>query len=71
MIPNRQNPYENGLRRSQRLQEKRQAETTSKRKAHVTFGTAAATKVAFGLFSLFAMTSNLTMPKHKTSSQQG
>ena len=67
MMPHKQNPYENGLRRSQRLQEKRQAETTRKRKAHVTFGTAATTKVAFGLFSLFAMTSNLTMPKHRVN----
>eukprot|EP00957_Ditylum_brightwellii_P147243 11212048-Ditylum_brightwellii.AAC.1 len=36
-----------------------------KKKAHVTFGTAATTKVAFDLFSLVAMTSNLTMPKHQ------
>ena len=68
-MPQRQNPRENGLRRSPRLleQEKRKREEAhpKKRKAHVTFGTAAATKVVFGLFSLFAMASNLTMPKHQ------
>jgi hypothetical protein len=68
-MPTRQNPRENGLRRSPRLleQEKRKREEAhpKKVKAHVTFGTAAATKVVFGLFSLFAMTSNLTMPKHR------
>ena len=64
-MPQRQNPRENGLRRSPRLQEKRTSEEMKKRKAHVTFGTAATTKVVFGLFSLFAMTSNLTMPKHR------
>lgn len=64
-MPQRQNPHENGLRRSPRLQEKRKVEEAKKRKAHVTFGTAATTKVVFGLFSLFAMASNLTMPKHR------
>eukprot|EP00957_Ditylum_brightwellii_P178345 13583092-Ditylum_brightwellii.AAC.1 len=63
-MPQRQNPHENGLHRSLRLQEKRKAETMKQRKAHVTFGTAATMKVVFDLFSLVAMTSNLTMPKH-------
>eukprot|EP00957_Ditylum_brightwellii_P149526 11387041-Ditylum_brightwellii.AAC.1 len=35
----RQNPHENGLRRSLHLQEKREAETTKQKKAHATFGT--------------------------------
>ncbi|KAL7524874.1 hypothetical protein ACHAXR_002639, partial [Thalassiosira sp. AJA248-18] len=68
-MPTRQNPRENGLRRSPRLLElekrKREEAHPKKVKAHVTFGTAAATKVVFGLFSLFAMTSNLTLPKHR------
>eukprot|EP00957_Ditylum_brightwellii_P107263 8184545-Ditylum_brightwellii.AAC.1 len=64
-MPQKQNPHENGLRRSLRLQEKREAETTKRKKAHVIFGTAATTKVVFGLFLLVAMTSNLTMPKHQ------
>eukprot|EP00957_Ditylum_brightwellii_P020053 1513218-Ditylum_brightwellii.AAC.1 len=63
-MPQRQNPHKNGLHRSLCLQDKRKAETMKQKKAHVTFDTAATTKVVFGLFSLFAMTSNLTMPKH-------
>ena len=63
-MPQRQNPRENGLRRSPRLIEKRGRESAMKKKAHVTFGTAAATKVVFGLYSMFAMASNLTMPHH-------
>eukprot|EP00957_Ditylum_brightwellii_P071322 5421931-Ditylum_brightwellii.AAC.1 len=61
----RQNPHESGLHRSLRFQEKREAETMKQKKAHVTFGTAATTKVVFGLFSLVAMASNFTMPKHQ------
>eukprot|EP00957_Ditylum_brightwellii_P179587 13680453-Ditylum_brightwellii.AAC.1 len=64
-MPQRQNPHENGLHRSLHLQEKCKAETMKQRKAHVTFGTAATTKVVFDLFLLVAMTSNLTMPKHR------
>ena len=45
--------------------EKRGKDEAQKSKAHVTFGTAATTKVVFGLFSLFAMASNLTMPSHR------
>ena len=66
-MPVRLNPHENGLRRSPRLIEKREKEEKLKRKAHATFGTVAATKLAFGVFSLFALTSNFTMPKHQTN----
>ena len=59
------NPHENGLHRSPRLIEKREKEEKLKRKAHATFGTAAATKLAYGIFSLFALASNFTMPKHQ------
>ena len=64
-MPQRQNPHENGLRRSPRLQEKRKTDEMRRKKAHVTFGTAATSKVTFVLFSLVAMTSNLTMPQHR------
>ena len=63
--PKRMNPHENGLRRSPRLKEQREKEAAKKRKAHVTFGTAATTKVMVVLFSLFAFASNFTMPKHR------
>ena len=33
---------------------------------YTTYGTAAATKVGFGVFSLFALASNVTIPKHQT-----
>ena len=48
------NPHKNGLRRSPRLREQREKEkeTSQKRKAYVSFGLAAATKLSFGLFSL-------------------
>eukprot|EP00957_Ditylum_brightwellii_P047113 3577624-Ditylum_brightwellii.AAC.1 len=64
-MPQRQNPHENGLRRSLRLQEKCEAETMKQKKAHATFDTAATMKVVFNLFSLVAMTSNLTVTKHR------
>ena len=35
--------------------------------AHTTYGTAEATKVAFGAFSLFALSSSVTMSKHQTN----
>ena len=41
-------------------------EESKKCKAHVTFGTAAATKVIFGLFLLIELASNITMPEHQT-----
>ena len=62
--PKRMNPRENGLRRSPRLKEQREKAEANKRKAHVTFGTAAATKIVFGLLAMFALTSNFTMPNH-------
>ena len=37
-----------------------------KRKAHVSFGTAAATKLGFGLFSLIALATNIVVPQHQT-----
>ena len=36
-------------------------------KDHVTFGTEEATKVVFGMFSLIALVSNITIPKHQTN----
>ena len=41
-------------------------EESKKLKAHVTFGTAAATKVVFGLFLLIALARNIKMPEHQT-----
>ena len=41
-------------------------EESKKRKAHVTFGTAAALKVVFGMFSLIALARNITMSEHQT-----
>ena len=55
------NPHENGLRRSIRLRE------LQKRKSHTTYGTTAATKVAFGVFSFFSLASSFKMPKHRTN----
>ena len=37
-----------------------------KSKAHVSFGTVAATKLGFGLFSLIALSSNVVVHQHKT-----
>ena len=63
-MPQRQNPHENGLRRSLRLQEKLKLSLKQK-KAHIAFGTAVTTKVIFGIFSLFVMTTKLTMPQQQ------
>ena len=62
------NPHDNGLRRSLRLrgQQEKEKETLQKRKAHVSFGTAAATKLGFCLFSLIALATNIVVPQHKT-----
>ena len=62
------NPHDNGLRRSPRLLEKweKEKETSQKRKAHVSFGTADATKLGFGLFSLIALATNVVVPQHQT-----
>ena len=63
--PEIMNPHEKGLRRSLRLRKQREKEkeTSQKRKAHVSFGTAAAKK-SFGLFSLIALATNLVVPQH-------
>ena len=37
-----------------------------KRKAHVSVGTAAATKLGFGLFYLIALATNVVVPHHQT-----
>ena len=66
-MPTRLNPHENGLRRSTCLRELRKKEELKNRKAHTTYGTAAETKVAFGVFSLFALASSITMPEHQTN----
>ena len=62
------NPHENGLRRSPRFYKQREKdkETSQNCKAHVSFGTAAATKLGFGLFSLIALATNVVVPKHQT-----
>ena len=62
------NPHENGIRWSPRLREQqdKDKETPQKRKAHVSFGTAAATKLGFGLFSLIALATNVVVPQHQT-----
>ena len=62
------NPHENGPRWSQHLREKREKykETSKKRKAHISFGTEAAKKLGFGLFSLIALATNIVVPQHRT-----
>ena len=65
-IPTRLNPHENGLRRSPCLREQQDMEESKKHKAHVIFGSAAATKVVFGLFLLIALAINITMLEHQT-----
>ena len=63
-IPTRLNPHKNGLRQSPHVREQRDVEESKKRKAHVTFGTAAATKVVFRTSLLIALESNITMSEH-------
>ena len=62
------NLHENGLRRSPRLRKQREKdkEKSQKRKAHISFGTAAATELGFGLFSLIALVTNVVVPQHQT-----
>ena len=62
------NPHENGLHRSPRLckQQEKDKGTSQKRKSHVSFGTAAATKLGFGLFSIIALATNVVVPQHQT-----
>ena len=69
-IPARLNPYENGLRRSPRLRDQREMEESRKRDASQakTNGISASTKVAFGLFSMFALATNTRMPNHRINS---
>ena len=65
-MPLRLNHHDNGMSWSLCMCEQRENEESQKRKSHVTFGTAAATKVVFGMFSLIALVSNITIPKHQT-----
>ena len=62
------NPHENSLHRSPRLRKQREKdkETPQKRKAHISFGTEAATKLGFGLFLLIALATNIVVPQHQT-----
>ena len=62
------NPHENGLRRSPHLRKQleKYKEASQKRKAHVSFGTAAATKLGLGLFSLIALATNAVVPQYQT-----
>ena len=66
--PESMDPPENGLAGSPRLREQREKdkETLQKRKAHVSFGTAAATKLVFGMFLLIALATNAVVPQHRT-----
>ena len=66
-MPARLNPYENGLRCSPRLRYQQVMEESRKRDASQakTNGITAATKVAFGLFSMFALATNTIMPNHR------
>ena len=61
------NPHDNGLRWSAHLRKSQGKEELQKRKAHITYGTVAETKVAFDLFSLFDLASSVTIPKHQTN----
>ena len=49
-----------------REQREKDKETLQNRKAHVSFGTAAATKLGFGLFLLVALATNVVVPQHQT-----
>ena len=40
---------------------------SQERKAHVNFGTAAATKVVFGLFLIIALATNIKIAKYRTN----
>ena len=63
----RLNPYENGLRRSPGLRDQREMEESRKRDVCLakTNGISAARKVAFLLFSMFALATNTRMPNHR------
>ena len=65
-MPTRLNSHKNGLRQSPRFHEQQDMEESKKRKVHVTFVAAAATKILFRMFSLIALASNITMPEHQT-----
>ena len=62
------NSHDNGLYRSPRLRKQREKdkEESQKRKDHVSFGTAAATKIGFGLFSLISLSTNVVVSQHRT-----
>ena len=49
-----------------REQQEKEKETLQKLKAHVSFGTAAATKLGSGMFSLIALATNVVVPQHQT-----
>ena len=68
-MPARLNPHDNGLCRSPRLRELKEKEESRKRLATppTSKGVSLATKVAFGLFSMFALSTNIRMPKHRTN----
>ena len=62
------NPHKNGLCRSPclRKQQEKDKETSQKREAQVSFSTAGATKLGFGLFSLIALATIVVVPWHQT-----
>ena len=66
-MPARLNPYKNGLRRYPRLRDQWEMEKLRKRDASQvkTNIISAATKVAFGLFSMFVLATNTRMPNHQ------
>ena len=65
-MPARLNPYENVLRSSPRLRDQQEMEESRNRDARQakTNGITTATKLAFGLFSIFALATNTRIPNH-------
>ena len=49
-----------------REQREKDKEASKKRKAHISFGMAAATKLGFGLFLLIALVTNVVVSEHQT-----
>jgi len=66
-MPKRINLNESGLRRSERIRNVREDAAAKGRKAHAIYG--ATTKVLFSLLTLFALTSEFTMPCHSKLSR--
>ena len=61
------NPHDKGLCCSPDLWDQRENEESQKCKADVTFGREADTKVAFVMFLLIELATNITIPKHQSN----